>query len=304
MEDITYIDRATKQVKKEKVYGHFFLKLLYGDSFASRLFSAAVLPCVAHLPFLSRVYGFLQKTRLSRCKVRPFIKAFGVDTSEFLDSVESYRSFNDFFTRKLKTCARAIAAGDDVAILPADGRYLVYQNIDQCDGFLVKGKKFSLERLLADRDLAASYQGGSMVIARLCPTDYHRFHFPCECLPGIPKNIPGPLFSVNPIALKRNIDFLSENKRVATRLETTLFGPVLFIEVGATNVGTIHQTFTPGYPACKGDEKGYFSFGGSCIILLFKPNAIIFDTDLVEASQQKIETLGLFGQSLGIASRE
>jgi phosphatidylserine decarboxylase len=299
MNEIVYIDRRTKQRKKEQIYGHLFLKMFYGEGFFSRLFFHSVLPFMARISFFSRLYGFFQKSALSRFKVCPFIETFAVDASEFLDPVESFRSFNDFFIRRLKPSARPIVSGDERAVLPADGRYLVFENISTVDGFLVKGQKFSLTELLVDKDLAKRYADASMVIARLCPTDYHRFHFPCECVPGPAHLINGPLFSVNPLALRKNIHFLSENKRMVSYLETTHFGSVLYIEVGATCVGTIHQTYTAGFPAAKGDEKGYFSFGGSCIILLFEAKTIVFDPDLIEASSQKIETLGLFGQSLG-----
>ncbi len=303
MNKILYIDRKTKQRKREKIYGHLFLQMFYGEGFFSRLFFHTILPFMARISFFSRFYGFLQKSSFSRFKVRPFIETFKVDASEFLHPVESFKSFNEFFIRRLKPNARPIKSGDETAVLPADGRYFVFENCSTVDGFLIKGQKFSLIELLRDEQLAKRYEDASMAIARLCPADYHRFHFPCECVPGPARLINGPLFSVNPLALRKNIHFLTENKRMISCLETTHFGSVLFIEIGATCVGTIHQTYTPGFPVAKGDEKGYFSFGGSCIILLFEANRIAFDTDLIEASSQKIETLGLFGQSLGTATR-
>jgi phosphatidylserine decarboxylase len=84
-----------------------------------------------------------------------------------------------------------------------------------------------------------------------------------------------------------------------TTLQTKQCATVLFIEVGATNVGSIHQTYTPDRSCAKGEEKGYFSFGGSCILLFFEPDKIHFDADLIRNSEAKIETLGLLGQSLG-----
>jgi phosphatidylserine decarboxylase len=296
-----YIDRKTHQEMTEKVYGKFYIDLLYGNSWLSRILSFLVLPFFAHINFLSRLYGAIQKSSVSKEKIHPFIEKFHVDTSEFLGSVDSYHSFNDFFIRKLKPECRPITPGDDIAILPADGRYLVYENIEKNDGFFVKGKKFSLEKLLRNPELAQTYAQGSMAIARLAPVDYHRFHFPVNCLPEEPEPICGPLFSVNPAALKKHVEILAENKRVITPLKTKNFGTVLFIEVGATYVGTIHQTFDPHEPHVKGNEKGYFSFGGSSLILLFEPSRIQFDQDLVEASNRRIEVLGLMGQSLGRA---
>lgn len=242
-----------------------------------------------------------QKSKWSQGKVKPFIENFQVDSSEFQESPESFRSFNDFFIRKLKPECRPVANGNDVAVLPADARYLVFSDLEKTDGFLVKGQKFSLDELLQNASLAENYRNGEMLIARLCPVDYHRFHFPCTCMPGDPKLINGPLFSVNPIALKKNIHFISENKRVITELHTKNFGKVLYIEIGATYVGSIIQTFTPNEHYAKGDEKGYFAFGGSCLILLFEPGRIQFDQDLLNASQRHVEVLGKMGQSLGRA---
>jgi phosphatidylserine decarboxylase len=301
MHTIRYIDRQTKKEETEKVYGKRLIEAFYGTTFLSHILEKTLLPLIGKFSLLSRLYGYLQKKPKSRAKIRPFINTFHVDVSEFQDDVDSFASFNDFFIRKLKPSCRPIANGHDVAILPADGRYLTFQNIKNSDGFLVKGKVFSLEDLLQNKALAHKYNQGSMVIARLCPTDYHRFHFPYNCTPETPRLINGHLFSVNPIALKRNIHILSENKRVITPLHTKTFGTIQFIEVGATAVGSIHQTFTPGEHYSKGDEKGFFSFGGSCIILLFEPFRIEFDQDLVEASSRRIETKALFGQSLGRA---
>lgn len=299
MNQIFYIDRQSKKVCKERVYGKFFLDMLYGSTWLSKVAAPVVLPVISRCHALSRLYGLAQKSCVSRCKIPGFIRRFEVDENEFADPVSSYKSFNDFFTRRLKTSARPIAAGNDVAILPADGRTLVFENISECDGFVVKGVKFSLEEFLANRELANVYGKGSMAIIRLCPSDYHRYHFPVTCIPQEPVLIKGALYSVNPMALKKDPQILSKNKREMTKLVTKSFGNVLFVEVGATYVGTIHQTFIPNEPYAKGDEKGYFSFGGSCIVLLFEPGRIQFDQDLVEASQKKMEVRALMGQSLG-----
>ncbi|MEK7340075.1 MAG: phosphatidylserine decarboxylase [Candidatus Rhabdochlamydia sp.] len=299
MSKIIYLDRLTKEKREEKVYGKFFIDLLYKDTFLSRVISFFILPLTARFSFFSKLYGFFQKTSISRYKVIPFIKKFNIDTSEFLELVSSFSCFNDFFIRRLKPEARPIAQEENKAILPTDARYLVFSDVREVSHFFVKGKKFSLKELLKNEELANKYQAGSMVIARLCPVDYHRFHFPCRATPGQSQLINGALFSVNPVALKRNIKILSENKRVITTLTTSHFGNLLYIEIGATHVGSIHQTFQAHKMYEKGDEKGYFSFGGSCLILLFEPNRIRFDQDLLESSARSQEVRGLMGQSLG-----
>jgi phosphatidylserine decarboxylase len=295
---IFFLDRMTGEVLEEKVYGQSFVEAFYGNRKKSRFYSF-FLPLFACYPLVSKLYGALQKSHLSKRKVAPFIEKFGVDPSEFAEPVARFSSFNDFFIRHLKLEARPIAPGRDVAVLPADGRYLVYQDVSKADGFVVKGKKFSLEELLQDESLAKSYQNGAMVIARLCPTDYHRFHFPCSCTPSASTKIRGFLHSVNPLAIRKRVEIFAENKREITTLHTKNFGEVLFIEVGAICVGSIHQTFSPEEPYAKGDEKGYFSFGGSSLILLFQEGCIQFDQDLIDSSREHREVRGLMGQSLG-----
>ena len=138
-----------------------------------------------------------------------------------------------------------------------------------------------------------------MVIGRLCPTDCHRFYFPCDCIPGETTCINGWLYSVNPISLRKNIHILTQNKRTICELETQNFGKILYLEVGATNVGSIHQTYTPKKHHPKGSEKGYFSFGASVIILLFEPNKIKIADDLLAAFAKQIEDRCLIGQEMG-----
>lgn len=291
---IQYIDRITGKKKVEKIYGDWALRLLY-----EKCYGRLLLPFIAKISFFSKLYGFLQSLRCSKKKIRPFIKAYHLQEEAFEKKVEGFTSFNDFFTRKLKPEARPIDNRKDHAILPTDARYFFFNHIDQVLQFHVKGKSFTLPQLLHNERLAKRYEQGSMVVARLAPMDYHRFHFPFDALAKKSKKIDGPLYSVNPLALRKNWHYLCQNKRVITLLESEQFGDVAFIEIGATYVGTIHQTFTPNTFYKKGEEKGFFSFGGSCIIILFEKDKIQFDQDLIEASLQKIEIRGLLGQSMG-----
>lgn len=297
MKDITYINRETKAKEIEQIPCKTCLEVLYHKNPFSWFFRTLLCKTAA----FSKFFGALQKKPSSKKRVKPFIEKYRIETSEFLEPVESFPTFNDFFTRKLKPSARPISNGNDVAILPADGRYFVFENVHNEDGFFVKGRKFSIEELVGDKRVAHKYSHGSMVMARLAPVDYHRFHFPFNCTPNEPKLIPGSLYAVSPIALKKKIEILTENKRMITHLKTTHFGTVLNIEIGATNVGSIVQTFEPGKHYAKGDEKGYFEFGGSCLILLFEPGRIHLDHDLLENTRQGFETLGKLGQTLGRA---
>lgn len=299
MNTIIYIDRESGKPCVEKVYGMKALELLYGDGWLSKLFGRPLLHLCAKFPLWSWIYGLLQKAPWSKRKIEPFIKNFGLDPSEFLQDPQTYLSFNDFFVRKLKPEARPIVPDTKKAILPADARYLFYPNLTEAEGFVVKGQKFDLSTLLGDAELAKKYYKGTMVMARLCPSDYHRYHFPCDCIPGQTKFINGWLYSVNPLALKKNIAIFTQNKRAYSLLETEHFGDVIYMEIGATNVGSIHLTYTPHVPAAKGDEAGYFAFGASSLILLFEEGKITLDKDLLEATQKGFEIRGLMGQSMG-----
>jgi phosphatidylserine decarboxylase len=249
---------------------------------------------LARSPLFSRFYGFLQKHSRSARKIAAFIRFYEIDQSEFLET--QFRSFNDFFIRKLKKESRPLIADRRTLTMPADGRYFVYPEFEH---FIVKGKDFSIRDFLQNDALAEIYSKGSMVIARLCPTDYHRFHFPCDGVPSKAQSIHGHLYSVNPLALKKRMAIFCENKRMITEFDTEDFGKVLYIEIGATSVGSIHQTYNPGQRVCKGEEKGYFEFGGSCLVLLFEKGRIQFDQDLIENTRNKLETRANFGDSLG-----
>ncbi len=299
MDDIHYIERSTGKSCIEKVYGRRALSLLYGTSVGSRLFAFLFLPLLAQIPLFSRIYGFLQKSPRSQKKIEPFIKTYQIDVSEFAHPVSSFGSFNDFFIRKLKPECRSIDPRPEVAVLPADGRYLVYPDLREVNGFYVKGQEFDLATFLQEEAWGKRYSEGSMAIVRLCPTDYHRFHFPVQGKASQTRAIEGALYSVNPVALSGRLAILWENKRVITEIESEAFGTVSMIEVGATCVGSIHQTYQQGSTVRKGDEKGYFSFGGSCVVLLFEKGRIEFEKDLVENSARFLETRALFGQPLG-----
>lgn len=299
MSDVFYIDRISKKIVREKVYKESYIRLLYGESWLTRLFSPLLIFLTVKWPFFSRIYGYFQKTASSKKKIKPFIEEFEVDTSEFLQPVDQFSSFNDFFIRKLKPTVRPLMPDPSVAIIPADGRYYFYQNIEESPGFIVKGQKFQLKELLQNDSLVETYRNASMVMARLCPSDYHRFHFPCDCFPSETRFINGHLYSVNPMAIKKNIQIFSQNKRTICELQSPLFGNILYMEIGATNVGSIKETYIPGQFYLKGAEKGYFEFGGSSLILLFPQGSIAFDEDLLKATHDGLEIKCMLGQSMG-----
>ena len=295
-EPIRYFHRAKQVVETERVYGEGWLRWTYGNPLGRLSLELLVKRWLA-----SAYYGWRMNMRASANKVLPFIVDYDLDVDEFAKSQFTFKSFNDFFYRALKPGARPVAEGDRVAVLPADGRHLALQNVDAAAGFYVKGQRFDLTSFLGDAELALKFAGGSMLISRLCPVDYHRFHFPVAGTPGEPRLINGFLYSVSPIALRRKLDYLWQNKRMVTLVESPVFGQVAVCEIGATMVGSIFQSFLPGRAVAKGGEKGLFKFGGSCVITLFQPGKIKFDADLVRHGAEGLEVYARMGERLGVA---
>jgi phosphatidylserine decarboxylase len=294
MEKVEYFNRYTGKVETEQIYGEGFLRWVYNNPLGKLSLEGLVKRAA-----FSKWYGGRMDSAASRDRVQPFIQKYELNATEFEDSPENYRTFNEFFYRKLKPDARPIVPDTDAAVFPADGRHLGFQNIDEAEGFFVKGAKFTLEKLCGSRELANRYTGGAIVLSRLCPVDYHRYHFPVSGTPSKPTIINGALYSVNPLALRKNIHFLTENKRAYTEIESPEFGKVLMFEVGATCVGSFEYTFTPGVPMRKGSEKGYFKFGGSETITLFERGRIILANDLIENSRIGRELYARMGDLMG-----
>jgi phosphatidylserine decarboxylase len=296
MKAVLFHNRYTGQVEEEIIYGDRWLRWTYETGPGRFLLNALI-----KRPIFSRYYGSLMDKPASRERVRPFIEQYGVNPDEFLKKPEEFTSFNDFFYRQLKPGARPIAAGEGVACFPADGRHLGYQDLSDLSGFIAKGQRFNLRQFLADNALAERYANGAAVISRLCPVDYHRYHFPCSGVAGETKLINGWLYSVNPVALRRNVGYLVENKRAFCEIDSPRFGKVLYSEIGATCVGGMVNTYSPGRQVEKGSEKGFFKFGGSCTILLFEKGRIKLASDLVENTSRYLETYARMGDQLGEA---
>lgn len=292
------IDRETGDVLEEKVYGSWAIQLLYGKSLISRCFGP-FFRWIFSWPVFSKLFGWYQSQRWTGRNVFPFIKKYGIDASEFQEEPKAFSSFNAFFIRKLKSECRPLNPG--ALVMPVDGRYRFFPRIDQASGYYLKGQRFDLESLLLCKVRAERYAKGSMVIARLAPVDCHRFYFPCHCHAGQAEQVNGYLYSVNPLALRRNIHIFTENKRYLTVLQSPEFGEIIYMEVGATNVGSVHQTYKPGHFYSKGSEKGYFSFGGSSIVLLFEENRLEISPELIRSDDDFTEIRCLIGQYLGLA---
>ena len=177
MKNIRYFNRHSGEMENEQVYGEKFLKWVYGNPLGRLSLHALV---KRHA--FSQWYGSRMSTAESAARIAPFIEKFRLNSSDFADSPASFGSFNEFFYRKLQPAARPIATAP--VVFPADGRHLGFPDISAIHSFFVKGQTFDLSSLLGDAALAEKYAKGSLVLSRLCPVDYHRFHFPAAGIPS------------------------------------------------------------------------------------------------------------------------
>lgn len=293
---IKYIERKTGEIKIEKVPGEKYLKFLYYNPLGE-----LPLNLIVKKKFLTEYYGRQMDKPESVKKIPSFIEAADINISEAKKKVEEFTSFNDFFYRELKDGARPIDFSQDILTSPADGKILVFEDLEKEKEFYIKGDRFTLEEFFADKELAEKYRDGIFMIVRLAPIDYHRFHFPTDGVISQSRLVDGVYYSVSTHAIKKNFRILCENKREYSILKTDRFGDIAMFEVGATMVGGIKQTYIPNTAVKKGDEKGYFYFGGSTCVLVFEKGKVHIDRDLVENSKKGIETKVYMGEKIGVA---
>jgi phosphatidylserine decarboxylase len=233
----------------------------------------------------------------SKAHIAPFIQTFALEDglAELKKpNIEDYSCFNEFFGRELQDGARPIAEPENTLVTssPADCRLTAYPTVDLATKYWIKGFGFTLEKLLGDAELAQKFDGGSIVIARLAPQDYHRWHAPVDGTVHSIKAIPGAYYTVNPQAIKEpgTLDVFCENKRSVMMLQRTeTNAPIAVVAVGAMLVGSIKYNDGVGQPGAeikRGQCLGAFYYGGSTVIVLYPPGEIVLDADLVKNSTE------------------
>lgn len=262
------------------------IRFLYG-TIAGR----AVLKILTR-PFLSRRVGVFLNSRLSRWMVPLFIKKHHIDMAGY--EKKKYASFNDFFTRRRRVERTDITP--DHLISPCDGYLSVYP-IDKDRTWRIKHVEYGLEKLLGDRELAERFSGGTCLIFRLTPQNYHRYCYVCSGERGISKAIRGRLHCVRPAAYTSCPVFV-ENSREYTEIRTQQFGDMIQMEVGALLVGKIHNHYPKGR-IYQGMEKGYFEFGGSTIVVLVQEGRICVNRQILKNMKRGAETKVRLGEMVG-----
>lgn len=286
--ELQCVDRSGQKVKLHNHQSGLF-RFLYDSSAGGFLLHGVVHP----LP--SKFVGAFLSSGASKILIPSFIRRNDIDVSEF--EAGPYDSFNSFFYRKILPDARKFDSSHKSVISPCDGKIQVFP-ISEDSQFEIKGIPYTIATLLRDPELAGRYQGGTLMLIRLGVDDYHRYSYPVSGREKGSIKIKGRLHTVNPFAAERRAIYC-ENAREYSLIDTEELGTVLMMEVGALMVGRIVNLHSVG-SVTRGQEKGYFRFGASSIVLCFEKDKIVPDSDIVENSEKGIETKVRLGERIAV----
>ncbi|KAF8339845.1 phosphatidylserine decarboxylase-domain-containing protein [Cantharellus anzutake] len=296
-------NRLTGQLEEEKmqVYVRLGIRLLYKGA-SSRMEGARARRL---LRSMSIKQGLKYDSPDSAREIPAFIAFHNLNVDEIRDPIDSFKNFNDFFYRKLKEDARPVASPNDPTVLVsgADCRMMAFESVGEATKLWIKGRDFTIAKLLGPQyaDEVLKYAGGSLCIFRLAPQDYHRFHSPVDGVIGPMTYISGEYYTVNPQAIRTTLDVYGDNARKVVPIDSPAFGRVYAVCVGAMMVGSIITTVQEGQRVSRGEEFGYFAFGGSTIVMLFEKGAVQWDEDLLLNGRACLETRVRVGMQLGRA---
>ncbi len=295
---IQFFNREKNIAEVEKVCGDRAIEWLY-NSLIGRILCNFLIKRM-----FSKWYGYYQNTRWSQRKISSFVATFQISLDEYLPEASGtlaapYSTFNNFFIRRFKPGVRPISDVQGEMPAFAEARYFGHREISSSLTIPVKGEFLTVSRLLADERWAPLFVGGPILVARLCPVDYHRFHFPDDGRSMDHYRIPGLFHSVNPLALNKKSDIFITNERHVTILDTMNFGKLAYIEVGAMCVGRIVQTFSKRVFR-RGEEKGYFLFGASTVIVVGQKGRWFPTHDILENTEKGMETLIRLGARVAV----
>ena len=283
-----YIDLQGKKVSNITNQDKL-LSFLYTNIFGRMLLKPLIQPQV------SKLAGRYLSTAHSKWLISKFIERneINMDIYEECD----YSSFNDFFTRKIKPDCRPVPEDLDVLISPCDCLATVYP-IQENTTFSIKNTEYTLRSLLRSPRLAKRFRGGYAYVLRLTVEDYHRYLYSVSGKQSKNYHIDGTFHAVNPIA-NDYLPIYKENTREYTVIRSKEFGDVLQMEVGALLVGKIsnHKQSTV---VTRGEEKGFFEYGGSTIVVLTQKGRVTPRSDLLTNSKNGYETKVLQAHPLGI----
>ncbi|KAF7296465.1 Phosphatidylserine decarboxylase proenzyme 2 [Mycena chlorophos] len=294
-------NRLTGQLEEEKmqVYIRLGIRLLY-KGMKGRMEGGRARRL---LKSLSIKQGIKFDSPMSARDIPTFIEFHQLKVDEIRDPIASFKTFNQFFYRKLKPDARPVESPDDPyrLVSAADCRFMAFESVTEATRLWIKGREFTVARLLGDayKHEAERYNNGALAIFRLAPQDYHRFHSPVDGTIGNMTYIAGEYYTVNPQAIRTALDVYGENARKIVPIDSPQFGRVMAVCVGAMMVGSIETTVKEGETVKRGQEFGYFAFGGSTIVVLFEKGVLEWDEDLLVNGRASLETLVRVGMGIG-----
>lgn len=281
------------QVYDRKTKGLYTEKSPKGATFLYNGLIGRLILKLANKRFTSKLAGSYLDSKLSKRHIKKFIKSNKINMSEYQDG--RYDTFNEFFIRRVDMKYRPTSQDPKDLISPADSKLLHYK-INNNNEFEIKGKTYTFKELLKDKYMQNDYAGGDLLVFRLSVDDYHRFHHIDNGRTIFTKKINGLFHTVGPVAFKKHKVF-AENQREYNIIEYENYGSVIYMEVGAMMVGKIFNLNKQVFKRM--DEKGYFKFGGSTVILIFKENVIKLDQDILDNSSKGIETRVKVGETIG-----
>ncbi len=303
------IDRTTgeKTFEQMSIYVRLGMHLLYyGTRQAQFLHVKRVQDVLAQQ---SIKMGQMYDTPESKDHIKPFLDSFQLwDSMQDMkkSDPEHYENFNEFFAREIRPEARPVhePENDFVTSSPADCRLTAFPTIDLATKYWIKGFGFTLERLFEDAELAKYFDGGSIVIARLAPQDYHRWHSPITGTVDYVKKIPGTYYTVNPQAINQEgcLNVFAENRREIMVMHRPVTGnKIAVVAVGAMLVGSIKWVMEEsGVSIKRGECQGAFQYGGSTVIVVYPKDEVVLDDDLVRNStEHQCETVVKVGWRIG-----
>lgn len=266
------------------------LKFLY------KTFSGRVVLKLLTRPLVSKVTGKVLDCRISAFAARSAIKKRKIET-EMLEKTK-FRSYNDFFTRKLKEGGRVVDMQPASLVSPCDSKLSAY-SIGEDSSFVIKGTPYTVRDLLGGDEVYRDFLGGTCLVFRLAVDDYHRYCYFDNGKKGDNTYLKGVLHTVHPIVVGE-YNIYKRNCREYTVMDTENFGTAVQVEVGALMVGRI-KNFHGAHSFKRGEEKGMFEFGGSTIVLLLKKGVAELDEDIVKNSANNVETIVKYGMKIGVA---
>ena len=265
-----------------------FLKFLYTNKIGRKFLKLMISDKV------TRAIELYMNTKLSTLKIDGFIKKNHININDY--EKKYFKSYNEFFIRKIRKGRRPINMDRDALISPSDGKVTVYP-ISENLVVNIKNIDYSVKSLLLDRELAEEFYGGWLYVIRLTVDNYHRYCYPDGGYQYENYYIPGFFHTVNPIALE-NTSVFAQNARAYTMMDTDNFGRIVQMEVGAMGVGRIVNHYEDTFVS-RGQEKGYFEFGGSTICLFVRGDEVKPDADIVKNTLEGYETLVKMGEKIG-----